>query len=150
MRLDSPLGAPSWFEWARNRWQSVIGKADRQNLKCLRYDFDESHATTATSIGSIPANAVIIKPISGVYVHELFNAGTNNRLDIGTAADTDFYGTDLALTAVGFVALDESVSLRPSDTDATEIKIVVDMTGTAATTGQASVMIFYTVLAEPQ
>ena len=37
---------------------------------------------------------MIDKASSGGFVHEAFNAGTDNRIDIGTAADPDLYATD--------------------------------------------------------
>lgn len=148
MRIPRPLKVIDWFDWWVQRAERELDAADRSNLKVIRYDFTKADAGSTISIGALPENAVVIKAISGVYVHEAFNAGTNNRLDIGTAADTDFFGTDLSLLAIGFVPLDEAVSLRPSETVATEIKIVVDVTGTAATTGKASAMVFYTVLPE--
>lgn len=147
--LPPAFGAPPWFTSLWQRVTNSLIRADGRKIEVIRYDFDKSHSTSATSIGALPANAVLLKGISGVYVHEVFNAGTNNRLDIGTAADTDLYATDLALTALGFVELDETAILfRPSETVATEVKIVVDMTGTAATTGKASVILAYCVLPE--
>jgi hypothetical protein len=82
-----------------------------------------------------------------VYVHEVFNAATNNRLDIGTAATADLYGTDISLLALGFFPLDVTAqSFRPSQTVATELEITVDVTGAGLTTGKASAIVFYTLL----
>ena len=49
--------------------------------------------TGAITIGVIPAGSLILKPLSGVMVNVITNAGTNNRIDIGTSADDDLYGT---------------------------------------------------------
>jgi len=107
----------------------------------LRRDITFSDATAVLSLGTVPAGSVILKPVSGVHVSTAFNAGTNNRLDIGTSGTADLYGTDLSLTSVGLVPCDEAVSFYVSS--ATELFCTVDVTGTAATTGAAQVVIAY-------
>lgn len=93
------------------------------------------------TIGTIPSGAQIIKPLSGAAVNTVFNAGTGNVLDIGTTADDDLYGTDLALGTAAFVPLDEVVSYRlAADTTFTATPL---LTGTAATTGAGVAMIAY-------
>ena len=106
-------------------------------------------ALAVKTIGVIPAGAQILNTISGVYVRTAFNAGTNNRIDIGTTANDDLYGTDIALGTVAFVALDEAASATDVNgwyfTADTTLTVTVDVTGTAATTGAAEVIIAYTV-----
>lgn len=92
-------------------------------------------------VGTIPAGALILKALSGVTINTVFNAGTGNVLDIGTSADDDLYGTDLALGTAAFVPLDEAVSYRV--TADTEITATVVLTGTAATTGAGVAHIAY-------
>ncbi len=145
-RLRRPLSVNPELNFLAEGAEELILKLDRYNVKHLHRDFDKSHAGTTISLGAIPPNAVINPAMSGVTVHEVFNAGTNNRLDIGTAATTDLYGTDITLLSRGFKPFDETAVLfRPSQTDWTELKFVVDVTGSAATTGKASVTIFYTL-----
>jgi hypothetical protein len=93
------------------------------------------------TMGVLPAGAVILKGQSGVLVHVAFNAGTGNVLDVGTSADDDLYGTDLALGAVAQVALDEAVDYRIAAD--TTITATVALSGTQATTGAATVIIAY-------
>lgn len=107
----------------------------------LAKNFTYADDGSTISLGYLPAGAVIVKPMSGVAVHVAFNAGTTNVLDIGTAADTDLYATDLALGSIAFVALDEAVSMTVAAD--TEVKFVVDLTGTAATAGSATAIIAY-------
>jgi hypothetical protein len=95
------------------------------------------------ALGTLPAGAVILKGQSGVLVHVVFNAGTTNVLDIGTSANDDLYGTDLALGTAAFVPLDEVVDYRIT-TD-TAMTATVDLTGTAATTGAATIIISYII-----
>lgn len=95
------------------------------------------------TVGTIPAGSLVVKPISGVAVTQVFNAGTTNVLDIGPSADagTDLWATDLSLSSPGFVPLDEAVTnLVVSDTI---VQAAVDLIGTAATTGTAEIVIAY-------
>ena len=109
----------------------------------LAKDFTYADDGSVLSLGYLPAGAVIIKPMSGVAVHVAFNAGTTNVLDIGTAANDDLYGTDLALGSIAFVPLDEAVSMTVAAD--TLVTATVDLTGTAATTGSATVIIAYVI-----
>lgn len=93
------------------------------------------------TVGTIPAGSLILKALSGVTVNTVFNAGTGNVLKVGTTADDDLYGTDLALGTAAFVPLDEAVSyLATADTT---ITATVALTGTAATTGAGVVNVAY-------
>ncbi|MEK1929493.1 MAG: hypothetical protein AAAC47_06825 [Pararhizobium sp.] len=98
-------------------------------------------------VGTIPANSQIINVISGVFVREVFNAATTNVIDVGTTADDDLYATDIALGTKAFVALDEAATAANVNTwyvtVDTTITTTVALTGTAATTGQAEVVIAY-------
>lgn len=107
----------------------------------LAKDFTYADDGSVLSLGYLPAGAVIIKPMSGVAVHVAFNAGTTNVLDIGTAANDDLYGTDLALGSIAFVPLDEAVSMTVAAD--TLVTATVDLTGTAASAGSGTVIIAY-------
>lgn len=109
----------------------------------LAKDFTYADDGSVLSLGYLPAGAVILKPMSGVAVHVAFNAGTTNVLDIGTAANDDLYGTDLALGSIAFEPLDEAVSMTVAAD--TLVTATVDLTGTAATTGSGTVIIAYVI-----
>lgn len=94
------------------------------------------------TVGKIPAGSIILKGVSGVQVVTAFDAGTGNVLDIGTSDDADVFGTDLALDSAGFVECDENVSGYYVSSETT-ITASVDLTGTAATAGDAHVLIAY-------
>lgn len=113
-----------------------------QVVHYMRKTISYSDNGTAVEVGVLPAGALIVKPASGVHITTAFNAGTSNVLDIGTTADDDLFGTDLALGTATFVPLDEAVGtfLQPS---ATRITATVALSGTAATTGSAEVIIAY-------
>lgn len=115
-----------------------------QNLQYLRKNLVFGD-TGAKVVGKIPAGAIIIRAASGVNVQTVTNAGTNNRIDIGfindSTTDDDYYGTDMSLTTAGFVPLDENVGGRVAVD--TTITATLDLTGTAATTGDIDVIIAY-------
>lgn len=112
-----------------------------QMVHYLRKAISFSDGAVTVTVGTIPAGAVIIKPMSGVHVSTAFNYGTNNRLDVGTTTTGDLYATDLALGTAGFVPLDEAVSNYVAAD--TVIKATIDVTGTAGTTGAAQIIIAY-------
>jgi hypothetical protein len=90
----------------------------------------------------IPSGSLILKPASGVHVTTAFNAATTNVVHIGTPGNVDLFGTSLALGTTTFVPLDEAIGgfLVASDTT---VVAHVTLTGTAATTGAAEVVICY-------
>jgi hypothetical protein len=110
----------------------------------LRKDITFADAATTVTVGVIPAGAIILEAISGVYVDTVFNAGTNNRLDIGVSTDsgTNNFATLLTLLGIGMIELDEVAATLKVASDST-IQAYVDVTGTAATTGAASILIAY-------
>lgn len=97
--------------------------------------------SSAVTIGTLPAGAHIIKPISGLQVNTAFNAGTTNVIDIGTTGDDDYYATDLAGGTVAFVPFDEAVTQKL--TVNTTFTATYAQTGTAASAGSARVIICY-------
>lgn len=107
----------------------------------IRKNVTYANNGTAVLVGILPAGAQIIKPISGAAINTAFNAGSTNVLDIGTSATADLYATDLALGTIGFVPIDEVVSNKVLVD--TPIYALVQLSGTAATAGDAEVMIHY-------
>lgn len=110
----------------------------------IRRDITIADAATTVVVGKIPAGAIIDEKNSGVYVHVVFNGGTNNRLDIGASTDTgtNNYATQLTLLGIGFIELDELAATVKVTADTT-ISAYVDVTGTTPTTGEASIIIQY-------
>lgn len=114
---------------------------EEQQVTYLRKAITFADNGTVKTVGIIPAGALILKPLSGVYVNVVFNAGTSNVLDIGTSADADLYMTDGALGSIAFVPLDEAVTMAVSAD--TTITASVVLSGTTATTGSGEVVIAY-------
>lgn len=123
---------------------SVARQYHTAQIHYLRKDITTADAATTVTVGVIPSGSIVLEAISGVYVHEVFNAGTNNRLDIGVSTDsgTNNWATLLTLLGIGFIELDEVAASLKVTADTT-VQAYVDVTGTAATTGQASVIIAY-------
>lgn len=112
-----------------------------QNLQYIRKRIVFGDGATTVSVGTLPAGAVILAPISGVDVQTVFNYGTNNRINIGIAGTPAKYAANSSLTAVGFVPMAVAVG-HHIDVD-TEILVNLDLTGTVGTTGEARVLIAY-------
>lgn len=119
-----------------------------QQIHYLRQNISYADgASKVYTIGTVPAGSQILNVISGVFVNTVFNAGTTNVLDIGTTANDDLYGTDIALGTKAFVALDEAATA--TDVNAwyvssdTTFTCTLSLTGTAATTGAGVVVIAY-------
>ncbi len=89
----------------------------------------------------IPAGAIILAPLSGVDVQTVFNAGTNNRVQIGDASNASKYGLNVSLAALGFAPM--AVAVGHKVTVDTDIVFTVDNSGTAATTGDAELVLAY-------
>ena len=115
----------------------------QQMIHFLRKSITFADDGTTVTVGTIPAGSLVLKPISGVAVTTVFNAGSTNVLDVGPSTDsgTDLWATDLALGTLGFVPIDEAVTNLVSVD--TVVQAAVDLTGTAATTGAAEIIIAY-------
>lgn len=113
-----------------------------QQIHYLRKGFTFADNGTVLTVGTLPAGALIVKPCSGVHVVTVFNAGTNNFMDVGTTTTGDLFGTDLSLLATTFVPLDEAIGgFRLAA--AIDITMTLQLSGTPATTGDAELVIAY-------
>jgi hypothetical protein len=120
----------------------IARQSHQQLVHYIRRGFTFADNGVALTIGTLPAGALINKAMSGIHIVTAFNAGTANVADVGTAADDDYFGTDLALGTTTFVPLDEVVGGYRLAAD-TDITITLGLTGTAATTGDGEVVICY-------
>jgi hypothetical protein len=116
--------------------------AGYQNVQYLRETVTFADNGIVKTIGKAPSGSLVLKPISGMQVTAVFNAGTTNAVDIGTTADDDLFGTDLAAGTLAFVPLDEAIGGFLLTADAT-FTATVALTGTAATTGSAEIVITF-------
>lgn len=113
-----------------------------QMVHYLRKSWTFADNGKVLTVGTLPAGALVLKPISGVVVEVVANAGTNNFADLGVTGDADLFGTDLSLLALGFIPADEAVTgyVMAADID---VIFTLQLTGTAATTGSGEVVIAY-------
>jgi hypothetical protein len=108
-----------------------------------RIKFDTANAATGIELGTLPAGSFV----DGVTVHVItaFNAGTTNVLVVGTAADDDGFATSAGIAA-GTAGKKNSLDGAQSGDSLTADTPVVakfTQTGTAATTGEASILLKY-------
>ena len=114
--------------------------AGYQNVQYFRKRIQFSDTVTSTKF-RIPAGAIILAPLSGVDVQTVFNAGTNNRVQIGDASNASKFGLNVSLTALGFAPM--AVAVGHKVTVETEVLFALDLSGTAATTGDAEVILAF-------
>lgn len=95
-------------------------------------DFTFADAGTTITVGVVPIGGTVIR--GGVVVSTAFNGDTTNTLDIGTAADTDGFATDLALGTIGVIATNEMATTNDAGpyTSNTTIQAVVVSTASAS------------------
>lgn len=96
-------------------------------------------AAGVVDVGCIPANSVIIKPMSGVFVSTVFNGTAPQTVGIGTTANTSLFGSALALSAQAYV-----VTAQTSDFQVygdTNIQAIIS--ASAATAGAATIIVAY-------
>jgi hypothetical protein len=101
-----------------------------------RVNWNDSGIATGVVMGTLPAGAMIVS--QDVRCNTAFNAGTTNALNVGTAAGGTQLFTDAA-TAGARQPTKANLSFA-SDSD---IYVQYAQTGTAATAGQADIVIGY-------
>ncbi len=113
-----------------------------QCVHYLRKRFTYADNGKTIDIGTLPAGALLLKPLSGAMVNQVFNGATTNTLDIGPSTDagTDLWATVLPLGAIAFVPLDEVVTLLVATDTKVQAKVV---STTGATTGSGIIVIAY-------
>ena len=104
----------------------------------------EANGTT-TDIATLPANSQIFQIT--VDVTTVFNAASTNTLDLGDGSTADQYADALALGSLARVLATSDVSQIGNliDIGTSEITVTAtyNQTGTAATTGAATVTVLY-------
>lgn len=107
---------------------------------------------TTFTLGVLPPRASVVG--GGVHIITAFNSTSSEVLDVGYSVtggttDADAYATDLAIDAVGFIALDElAATTNIISTSAATVTCVWASTSTGATAGEAVVSVHFTVPVE--
>lgn len=93
------------------------------------------------NLGTLPAGSLILGAISGVDVGTVFNAGTNNRLNIGVSGTAAKWAAVSSLLTAGFVPMAVAAGHRLAVD--TVVLVTLDITGTAPTTGDIEIIVAY-------
>lgn len=101
-----------------------------------RVNWNDSAIGTGVVFGTLPAGAMIVS--QNVRVNTAFNAGTTNALNVGTAAG----GTQLFTDAATAGARQPTIANLSFASD-TDLYVQFAQTGTAASAGQADIVIGY-------
>lgn len=91
------------------------------------------------ALGTLPPGAIVTKTIANVKV--VFNAATTNVLTVGTdAGRTNLAGAaDIDEAAVALTRVEKAIAVAA----ATPVYAKYAQTGTAATTGEADILVFF-------
>jgi hypothetical protein len=101
-----------------------------------RVNWNDSSIGTGVVFGTLPAGAMIVN--QNVRCNTAFNAATTNALNVGTAAG----GTQLFTDAATAGARSPTIANLSFASD-TDLFVQYAQTGTAATAGQADIVISY-------
>ena len=121
---------------------STARQTHYQQVHYLRTTVALADLGSVVKIGTLPAGARILT--TQVYVETAFNAGTTNTLDIGNAGSASAY----MAAATSLVGATGQKSAAPSGLNGvvaadTDVLATFGQSGTAATTGLASIVISY-------
>lgn len=121
-------------------------QTDQIHYLMFRVNYNTSGIASGVRVGTLPAGAYIIG--TDVHVATVFNAATTNVLLVGTDASSPNNNVvaagDVNEAATGLTAniAPTGVALGPLSVDR-DIFATYTQTGTAATTGQATIIVKY-------
>lgn len=98
---------------------------------------------TTFTIGELPENARVVD--AGAWVETAFD-GTTPVLDIGTAADTDGFATDLDVSAVGLKKADELATSDDLVVGATPVGVRGVLADGSSTVGKGTAFVAYIIV----
>lgn len=101
-----------------------------------RVNYNDAGIAAGVLVGTLPAGAMLLQ--QAVRVNTAFNAGTSNALNMGTTALGTQLFTDVATAGARFPTV-PNLSFAVD----TDIFVSYVQTGTAATAGQADIVISY-------
>lgn len=112
-----------------------------QAINFLRKGLTFADRGTTLTVGIVPAGALILAPISGVYVLTAFNGGGTDLVDIGISGTPEQFGANLDVSSTGTKVVAVSANMRVAS-DTTIIATYTDA-NSDATTGDAEIIIAY-------
>lgn len=108
------------------------------------FAFNSAPSGTQVSLGAaVPANAQILG--TTIARQTAFNAGTNNNIEVGTAADPDALVSSTSIAAVGSTGRTAPATLGGIMSSSADVELFYTYTqsGTAATTGAGTIVVEY-------
>jgi hypothetical protein len=127
---------------ATNTAGTVARDLGIQAVHYMRKGITFADKGTTVVVGTLPAGAMLLKALSGVYVTTAFG-GTTPTLDVGPTSDSghDLWASALALGSLGYITLDEAASAYAVVASDTEVS--ADYNGTDDVAGAAEIVICY-------
>jgi hypothetical protein len=127
---------------ATNTAGTVARDLGIQVVHYMRKGFTFADLGTSFVVGTLPAGALLLKALSGVYVVTAFT-GTTPTLDIGPTSDSghDLFASGVSLGSQGYVTFDEAASAYY--VAASDLEVTADYNGTDDTVGSAEIVICY-------
>lgn len=101
------------------------------------------YTTLAYNVGVLPAGALVVPSLSGVYVTTAFAGGTPQTLDIGIGSDPDDFATALVITAKGYKVIDEFATMDDAYMTADTTVTATLSAGATVSAGAGFVVIAY-------
>jgi hypothetical protein len=119
----------------------MVGIARQLHMQQIHYfrkrvNYNDAAIGTGVVFGTLPAGAMIVT--QNVRVSTAFNAGTTNALNVGTTAGGTQLFTDAATAGARLPTIASLTFAADSD-----LFVQYAQTGTAATAGQADIVIGY-------
>ncbi len=103
------------------------------------------YTTLSYNVGILPAGALVVPSLSGVYVTTAFAGGTPQTLDIGIGTDPDDFATALVITAKGYKVIDEFATADDMYMAADTTVTATLSTGATTSAGAGYVVIAYVI-----
>jgi hypothetical protein len=122
---------------------STARQTHMQDVHFLRASFALADLASGTlKIGTLPAGARVLN--TDLFIETAFNAATTNVLDVGFAGTIGaFLPTGTAVAGTTGQKTSKPSALTGVIAADTDVNVTFSQTGTAATTGSASVVIQY-------
>src|SRR5262245_49384607 len=92
------------------------------------------------TVGSIPANGVLVPSFSSILVTQAFNAGATNTVSIGYAGSPNAFANAVNVGTVGFKTLNGTETFREVES---AVVATFAQSGTPATSGEAQIILCY-------
>lgn len=130
---------------ATNTAGSTARQFHQQMIHYLRKTITYADNGKTIAVGTIPAGAIVLPELSGVYVTTAFNGDTTNTVDIGITGTTQKYSSALALGTLGFIEQDVLTTSAASSllTTADEAIIATVVSTASASAGSAEVVMAF-------